>query len=327
MAQTNPRARRSPLRPIRRPGLSQETSNIDTSLDTSFTTLDEHVIRMRTLRSSPRRRSSILNTSEISLLGSPGMSPDSSFDTTFDTSFGSDISASTPIQGPRIHTERVRKRLLTSAREDADTSLTKGVTPPKRKRSTRSVGPTWRRRLGALSQDQLLTLFDSLTVCRPEIQQDIERLLPTPDVTPLLDNLEYFRHNIYKSLPQSKWGTSRDAFCFRRVKTHVDNFKTTCITQGKQLLESESFDAAIEYILKSADYVERLPDWENAAHNKAKQQCFRGLATQCKAAVKYSAFDKLKYVEVKAQIQEAVKVSSDFHSCLEVVEKKIQKCK
>ena len=40
-----------------------------TSLDNSFTTLDEHVIRMRTLRSSPRRRSSILNTSEISLLG------------------------------------------------------------------------------------------------------------------------------------------------------------------------------------------------------------------------------------------------------------------
>ena len=57
------------------------------------------------------------------------------------------------------------------------------------------------------------------------IFQDIERLLPTPDVSPLLDNLEYFRHNIYKSLPHSKWGSSRDAFCFRRVKTHVDNFK------------------------------------------------------------------------------------------------------
>ena len=67
------------------------------------------------------------------------------------------------------------------------------------------------------------------------------------------------------------------------------------------MLESDSFEAAIEYVLKAADYVERLPDWDNTAHNKAKQQCFRGLATQCKAAVKYSTFDKTKYGEVKAQ--------------------------
>ena len=57
-------------------------------------------------------------------IGSPGLSPDSSFDTTFDTSFGSDISASTPIQGVRI-TDRVRKRLLTSKAEDPNASLTK----------------------------------------------------------------------------------------------------------------------------------------------------------------------------------------------------------
>ena len=79
------------------------------------------------------------------------------------------------------------------------------------------------------------------------------------------------------------------------------SFQSTCITQGKQLLESDSFDAAIEYILRAAEFVDRLPDWDNAAHNKAKLQCFRGLATQCKAALKYSSFDKMKYTEIKAQ--------------------------
>ena len=67
----------------------------------------------------------ILHPTHFSMsLGSPGLSPDSSFDTTFDTSFGSDISASTPIQGVRI-TDRVRKRLLTSKAEDPNASLTK----------------------------------------------------------------------------------------------------------------------------------------------------------------------------------------------------------
>ena len=73
----------------------------------------------------PRSYVKIQNSISNAFAGSPGMSPESSFDTTFDTSFGSDISASTPIQGPRIQTDKVRKRLLTSAREDADTSLTK----------------------------------------------------------------------------------------------------------------------------------------------------------------------------------------------------------
>ena len=53
------------------------------------------------------------------------MSPDSSFDTTFDTSFGSDISTSTPVQGPRIQTERIRKRLVMLGHEEMETSTSK----------------------------------------------------------------------------------------------------------------------------------------------------------------------------------------------------------
>lgn len=58
--------------------------------------------------------------------------------------------------------------------------------------------------------------------------QEVEKSLPKPDIGHLMDNLEYFRKNIFKSLPNSRWGSSRDAFCFRRVKTHVENFKV-CI--------------------------------------------------------------------------------------------------
>jgi hypothetical protein len=57
--------------------------------------------------------------------------------------------------------------------------------------------------------------------------QEIEKSLPKPDISHLIENLEYFRKNVFKSLPNSRWGSSRDAFCFRRVKTHVENFKVS----------------------------------------------------------------------------------------------------
>ena len=48
--------------------------------------------------------------------------------------------------------------------------------------------------------------------------------IPSPDISSLIENLESLKSNIYKSFPNSRWGSSRDAFCYRRVKTHLDNF-------------------------------------------------------------------------------------------------------
>ena len=55
--------------------------------------------------------------------------------------------------------------------------------------------------------------------------QEISYQVPAPDLSHLIKNLEYFRRNTFKSLPYTRWGSSRDAFCYRRVKTHVDSFK------------------------------------------------------------------------------------------------------
>ena len=73
------------------------------------------------------------------------------------------------------------------------------------------------------------------------------------------------------------------------------------MNQGKHLLEAASWDACIEYTLKAVDFIDRLPDWDNDAHNKTKQQCFKGMASQCKSAVKHSSLDKNRYTEIKAQ--------------------------
>lgn len=51
-----------------------------------------------------------------------------------------------------------------------------------------------------------------------------EIAIPSPDISNLLENLERCKSNIFKSFPNSRWGSNRDAFCYRRVKTHLDSF-------------------------------------------------------------------------------------------------------
>ena len=50
-------------------------------------------------------------------------------------------------------------------------------------------------------------------------------LIPEPDLQELEEKLQYFQRNIYKSFPYTRYGSSRDAFCYRRVSPHLAIFK------------------------------------------------------------------------------------------------------
>ncbi|KAK3581687.1 hypothetical protein CHS0354_032407 [Potamilus streckersoni] len=344
MAQTPTRtmARRSPLRPLQRMSTGRvpnnrlnnniningldvsDISDDDTPLNQSF---DEQIIQLRgALRSSPRRRSAALATAELSLLG---LSPDTSFDTSLESSVSnssafSDLNSSTPVREP-VLAEGIRKRLMLTPPSDLDTSFPKGSTPPKKRKTKQGSSASWRRRLSALSQDQLVVLVDEITMRHPTLREEVERMMPSPDINPFIDNLEYFRHNIFKSLPQSRLGSNRDAFCFKRVKTHVENFKAACINQGKQLTEAEAWEGSIEYVIRAAELVDKLPDWDNPTHNKIKLQCFKGLLSQGKSALKHSDLDRAKYQSIRDRFQTVVKICVDFDPLLKFVEKKLEK--
>lgn len=73
----------------------------------------------------------------------------------------------------------------------------------------------------------------------------------------------------------------------------------TCINQGKQLLDAGSWEASMEYILEAWDVVQQTPDWDNIAHNKSREMCYRTLATQFKKSLKESDLGKEAYEDLK----------------------------
>ena len=55
--------------------------------------------------------------------------------------------------------------------------------------------------------------------------KELRGLIPEPDLSELEEKLKYLERNIYKSFPYTRYGSSRDAFCYRRVNTHLAAFK------------------------------------------------------------------------------------------------------
>lgn len=167
------------------------------------------------------------------------------------------------------------------------------VSKPKRKKlrlggspRSGSQSPALSVTLNGLTKAQLIGLLETLVAERhPDLEQELRSLIPEPDLTEFEEKLKRLQRNIYKSFPYTRYGSSRDAFCYRRVNTHLTTFKKECVAQGQILLNSQLWESTLNYVLMAWDYVEGMPDWDNPAHNKSKEQCFKALAVQCKKSL------------------------------------------
>ncbi|XP_013383684.1 tethering factor for nuclear proteasome STS1 isoform X2 [Lingula anatina] len=215
----------------------------------------------------------------------------------------------TPPKTPRDAAQVTRKRLVLSPKkQDKDPSSPKKQRVQRRKKQTPLT-----TELQALTSEQLVSVVENIVQMHPELEQEIKAIIPSPDLTRMEDKLHQAERNIYKSFPNTRWGSSRDAFCFRRVKTHLEAFKKVCLDQGRVLLAAQAYEAVINYCLIAWEYVERLPNWDDYAHNKSKEQCFRTLSSQCMQAIKKATLEKEKYREYKARLQDATEASEEIH--------------
>ncbi len=114
---------------------------------------------------------------------------------------------------------------------------------------------------------------------------------PSPDLAPLENKLENLKKSIYKAFPYSKYGNDRDGFCFRRVRGHLAAFKTECFLQCKTLTDSQQWKSSINYICMAWKFVYELPDWNDSAHNKNKEMCYKKLVTHLTNALKKGIFE------------------------------------
>ncbi|GFQ91296.1 uncharacterized protein TNCT_49461 [Trichonephila clavata] len=169
--------------------------------------------------------------------------------------------------------------------------------------------------LKALSHAQLVQLITDAASLSPEVEQLINKLLPKPDLTPAEEKLSKLKHNIYKSFPRNVWGSRDSAFCFLRVRTHLEVFKKECLEMCHHFMDSQYWPAVFEFIFIAWKYTMELPDWESVSHNKIKSLCMKQLASQCISALKKANLDKLALCEVIERMQEFTSESA-IETCI-----------
>lgn len=174
--------------------------------------------------------------------------------------------------------------------------------------------------LKGLSPTQLISLIKNITYRHPDIELELRKDMPLPDLTPIEERLIYLKSNIFKSLPTSRLTSKTDSPAYSRVATHLTAFKKCVIEQGKILIESQHWESVIKYVFLAWNYVKATPVWDNAPHNAQRKQCFKALTNFCLIALKKGGFDSDMLSGVLDKLEDITADSEDVQSCVKYIQ-------
>uniref|UniRef100_H3C6C4 Uncharacterized protein n=1 Tax=Tetraodon nigroviridis TaxID=99883 RepID=H3C6C4_TETNG len=134
-----------------------------------------------------------------------------------------------------------------------------------------------------LSEQQVAQLMRSLIL----VEQSLEPRILASDLKYLQEDLQLKKANVYKSIPYSRFGSNRDAHCYRKAYPQLVAFKVSCQEWGQVLLKNKEWDAVLEHTLMAWRYTSELPQWDTANHNALREQCYSILAAHSLAALQH----------------------------------------
>ncbi|XP_029378141.1 uncharacterized protein LOC115056042 [Echeneis naucrates] len=134
-----------------------------------------------------------------------------------------------------------------------------------------------------LSKHQLVQLIRSLIL----VEQSQEPRVLASDLKYLQEDLQLKKANVYRSIPYSRFGSNRDAHCYRKAYPHLVAFKVSCQEWGQVLLRNKEWDALLEHTLMAWRYTSELPQWDTTTHNALREQCYSILAAHSLTALQH----------------------------------------
>mmetsp|Transcript_9366 Transcript_9366/g.15110 ORF Transcript_9366/g.15110 Transcript_9366/m.15110 type:complete len:387 (+) Transcript_9366:43-1203(+) len=96
-----------------------------------------------------------------------------------------------------------------------------------------------------------------------------EALLPKPSLEDA-----FRRHNaliaaIGKAQPWTRYGSSRDSYCFKRCRSAINTAKKAILEDGKSIIDSKEWTAALEFLVVTIANIDKFPVWDCDANNAA----------------------------------------------------------
>ncbi|XP_028991519.1 uncharacterized protein LOC114846704 [Betta splendens] len=191
-----------------------------------------------------------------------------------------------------------------------------------------SIDGLWRGRLeeqcekmdehhSPISNQQLAQLIRSLIL----VEQSQEPRILTSDLKYLQEDLQLKKANVYRSIPYSRFGSNRDAHCYRKAYPHLVAFKVSCQEWGQVLLRNKEWDAVLEHTLMAWRYTSELPQWDTANHNALREQCYNILAANGLAALQHYSPELCRGRELLRRLKMAQLHSKSIVPCIQELQR------
>ncbi|TNM94419.1 hypothetical protein fugu_002595 [Takifugu bimaculatus] len=150
------------------------------------------------------------------------------------------------------------------------------------------VDDAWSGRM----QEQCEKMADHTPLSEQQVAQLMRSLILEPrilvsDLKYLQEDLQLKKANVYRSIPYSRFGSNRDAHCYRKAYPQLVAFKISCQEWGQVLLKKMEWDAVLEHTLMAWRYTSELPQWDTTNHNALREQCYSILAAHSLAALQH----------------------------------------
>ncbi|GAQ79119.1 hypothetical protein KFL_000240510 [Klebsormidium nitens] len=152
------------------------------------------------------------------------------------------------------------------------------------KKPTAAKAPALPKLLKAFDNEQLIQLILKMVAEKPELQARVLENLPKPDLAKKLKRLDQLERNIWRAMPNTRFGSGRDAFCYRRCSVHVGALKKAILEEGKNLVTSAAWPTVLEYVLSAAQNAASAPTWDDSSKNNQKSLTFKALDGYMKQA-------------------------------------------
>eukprot|EP00485_Elphidium_margaritaceum_P016087 CAMPEP_0202729314 /NCGR_PEP_ID=MMETSP1385-20130828/186067_1 /ASSEMBLY_ACC=CAM_ASM_000861 /TAXON_ID=933848 /ORGANISM="Elphidium margaritaceum" /LENGTH=393 /DNA_ID=CAMNT_0049395573 /DNA_START=763 /DNA_END=1944 /DNA_ORIENTATION=+ len=141
-----------------------------------------------------------------------------------------------------------------------------------------------RSRLNACNKSQIIDALEMLfneqssTQQGSELAQQLAELLPRPSLQDTFARHKTLINAIYKAVPNTRWGSSRDDYSFKRCRGSVNTAKKTILQDGKRVMDSKEWNSCLEFLIVTSKNIDEFPTWNSAGNNTAKQD----LKKKCK---------------------------------------------
>eukprot|EP00088_Acartia_fossae_P005121 TRINITY_DN12238_c0_g1_i12.p1 TRINITY_DN12238_c0_g1~~TRINITY_DN12238_c0_g1_i12.p1 ORF type:complete len:314 (-),score=90.22 TRINITY_DN12238_c0_g1_i12:444-1316(-) len=172
----------------------------------------------------------------------------------------------------------------------------------------------------AISKKQLENVMEKLLLNHPELRQEVSRLVPTPDLSHMEEELNFLKKNIYKSLPNTRLESKTDSLAYNRVSVHLQTFKKRLVESSKSLTDGEQFTSLVDYCIMAWGVVKATPEWDNPPHNSIRKSCFKHLSTSVMKALKDGKFSRDQLVSIQKKLNNLKGDSDELMVCIKFLD-------